>query len=622
MSTQKVYPVYSFQYIQNKLVELSRQKLNTADVVEQVQADWTETDIFSPAYIKNKPTITPSPLTTKGDIYTRNGSADTRLPVGLDTQMLVADSSTATGLKWTAQPAATPTGYYGAWQDDNTQTAPSSNVGVPMILGTVDLSNGVTVVTDGTNLTRITFANTGIYNLQFSSQFQNSDNSLQDVTIWLRKNGSTSAADVAGSSGFISVPNSHGGTPGHTITSWNYLLDMVAGDYIQLIWSTTDHTKVSMQYYAAGSPPPSTASVIATVTQQAGIMAGTGITAINALTGSAQTLVTGTTGTDFNIASSGTIHTFNLPTASASVRGALSSADWTTFNSKQSALGYTPVPTTRTLTINGTTYDLSADRTWTISSGGMTNPMTTLGDIIYGGASGTPTRLGIGATATFLQVIGGIPAWFDLFATANTFTAMQTIQSNTNRVLRLNGVNSGGYASGTTITASAANQPVTVTNAQGIIFTHNESVNTNTYFPLFTFANRSLGGYVATVPEWQLRMFSPGSGSTGCRVMEITIPSSTAFTASQIAERWDIFQTSSSYAFKQHYLRTSIDTAGALNPASALLHIGANTTGYAQINLKTSAGTNPSAPADGDIWYDGTNLKMRKGATTYTITMV
>ena len=33
------------------------------------------------------------------------------------------------------------------------------------------------------------------------------------------------------------------------------------------------------------------------------------------------------------------------------------------------ALGYTPVPTTRSLTINGTTYDLSADRTWTIATG-------------------------------------------------------------------------------------------------------------------------------------------------------------------------------------------------------------------------------------------------------------
>jgi hypothetical protein len=33
------------------------------------------------------------------------------------------------------------------------------------------------------------------------------------------------------------------------------------------------------------------------------------------------------------------------------------------------ALGYTPVPNTRNLTINGTTYDLSADRSWTITAG-------------------------------------------------------------------------------------------------------------------------------------------------------------------------------------------------------------------------------------------------------------
>lgn len=32
-------------------------------------------------------------------------------------------------------------------------------------------------------------------------------------------------------------------------------------------------------------------------------------------------------------------------------------------------LGYTPVPTTRTLTINGTAYDLSADRSWSITAG-------------------------------------------------------------------------------------------------------------------------------------------------------------------------------------------------------------------------------------------------------------
>jgi hypothetical protein len=93
-----------------------------------------------------------------------------------------------------------------------------------------------------------------------------------------------------------------------------------------------------MKAYPAGSPPPATASVILTVTQQSGIMAGTGITAINSLTGAVQTLSTGTSGTDFAISSSGTTHTFNLPIASGTNTGKLSSTDWTTFNSKQAAL--------------------------------------------------------------------------------------------------------------------------------------------------------------------------------------------------------------------------------------------------------------------------------------------
>jgi hypothetical protein len=67
-------------------------------------------------------------------------------------------------------------------------------------------------------------------------------------------------------------------------------------------------------------------------------MAGTGITAINSLTAAAQTLVVGTSGTDFAISSVTDTHTFNLPTASATNRGALSSANWSTFNGKQDAL--------------------------------------------------------------------------------------------------------------------------------------------------------------------------------------------------------------------------------------------------------------------------------------------
>ena len=59
-----------------------------------------------------------------------------------------------------------------------------------------------------------------------------------------------------------------------------------------------------------------------------------GLSSINGLTKQTQYLAVGTSGTDFAINSATDTHTFNLPTASALNRGALSSADWTTFNNK------------------------------------------------------------------------------------------------------------------------------------------------------------------------------------------------------------------------------------------------------------------------------------------------
>ncbi len=66
-----------------------------------------------------------------------------------------------------------------------------------------------------------------------------------------------------------------------------------------------------------------------------------GISSLNGLTASTQLFVTGTSGTDFTISSSGSTHTFNIPTASASNRGLLSSTDWTIFNNKFTLPGLT-----------------------------------------------------------------------------------------------------------------------------------------------------------------------------------------------------------------------------------------------------------------------------------------
>jgi hypothetical protein len=55
----------------------------------------------------------------------------------------------------------------------------------------------------------------------------------------------------------------------------------------------------------------------------------TGLTALNGLTAQVQNLATGTSGSDFNIVSSGTTHTFNLPDASASNRGVVTTGTQT-----------------------------------------------------------------------------------------------------------------------------------------------------------------------------------------------------------------------------------------------------------------------------------------------------
>jgi hypothetical protein len=148
---------------------------------------------------------------------------------------------------------------YGAFSDFTDQTT-TANTATLMALGTTDFSNQVTVTTS-----KITVQNAGIYNLQFSAQFQNTDNAIQDISIWLKQNGT----DIPGSTGLVSIParkSASAGEEAHQITGWNYYVSMDASDYIQIYWSTTN-AAVTIQTYAASTGPvrPSTASVVATM---------------------------------------------------------------------------------------------------------------------------------------------------------------------------------------------------------------------------------------------------------------------------------------------------------------------------------------------------------------------
>jgi hypothetical protein len=84
----------------------------------------------------------------------------------------------------------------------------------------------------------------------------------------------------------------------------------------------------------------------------------TGLTTLNGLTKQVQYLATGTSGSDFNISSATATHTFNLPTASAVNRGALSAADWAVFNGKQNAITLTTTGTSGVSTLIGSTLNI------------------------------------------------------------------------------------------------------------------------------------------------------------------------------------------------------------------------------------------------------------------------
>jgi len=59
-----------------------------------------------------------------------------------------------------------------------------------------------------------------------------------------------------------------------------------------------------------------------------------GLLSLNGLSGISQTFAVGTAGTDFNISSAGTIHTFNIPSASAANRGLLTTGAQTIAGTK------------------------------------------------------------------------------------------------------------------------------------------------------------------------------------------------------------------------------------------------------------------------------------------------
>lgn len=147
---------------------------------------------------------------------------------------------------------------FGAWSSDSDQAAVSTTAAYAITYDVTDVSDSVYL----SNASRLNVTYSGVYNLQFSIQFNNTDTQIHDVDVWAAING----ADVSNSNSVFSVPNSHGGVDGHLIAALNLFLPMQAGDYVELYWHTSD-VAVTIEHLAAGTSPtrPATPSVIATM---------------------------------------------------------------------------------------------------------------------------------------------------------------------------------------------------------------------------------------------------------------------------------------------------------------------------------------------------------------------
>jgi hypothetical protein len=108
---------------------------------------------------------------------------------------------------------------------------------------------------------------------------------------------------------------------------------------------------------------------------------------------------------------------------------------WTTLSSSVvtsfsgGSTGFLPVsPSTGAISLSGTLNILNGGTGQTTANAAFNalSPMTTAGDIIYGGSSGLATRLGIGTTGQILTVVSGNPSWATLSSSAVTTLSFGT----------------------------------------------------------------------------------------------------------------------------------------------------------------------------------------------------
>ena len=144
---------------------------------------------------------------------------------------------------------------YGVFSSTVDQFAAVANTAYAVTYNSTEFTRGVSI---GSPTSRIVVNKLGVYNFQFSLQLDKSSASLGYVYVWARVNGT----DIPNSATKLAIQ----GPAAEIVAAWNFILELNANDYFELMWST-DNTGCHISHEVATSPVPAIPSVLMSVTE-------------------------------------------------------------------------------------------------------------------------------------------------------------------------------------------------------------------------------------------------------------------------------------------------------------------------------------------------------------------